>query len=453
MKKIIYYIILFVVITINLNVYAKDTIYSFNKYSDEKMKFIENSYNKEGKIDGQIVGGEILKKTFEENDTTYNDYQAIIIKYNNSGDVIWKYIYGDNKEDYLYGLSYTYDASGKVDGYLMVTEKTCNIASEGVDKHNSIFLKIDLEGKLVWQKETNINKNEIANKIIPIKNKDNIIEGYILAANTVEDKKYKSGILSRFDRDLNLLWQTEYIDSNYDEISFKDLTLVNSNNELVGYSVIRELTTFTSNKKVELVKYDLSGNEVKVLTDSLDKYISYNLSMANDGFILYGLTKEVKLKKGNNSYYIINYNSKDEDYWETIGDVSVDSDKKVIIHPLEKNNTIKEYLLLYSNTSNNTEVVRIDTEGTILEKIKKIFSEYYDIENLNFKNNILFLVGQINCPKDDTCEYDSNSLFLISEEDKVIEVKDNTGRNILLGITAFIILIIGIVLYNRKRKS
>ena len=68
-----------------------------------------------------------------------------------------------------------------------------------------------------------------------------------------------------------------------------------------------------------------------------------------------------------------------------------------------------------------------------------------------FTDNILYLVGQINCPKDDTCEYDSNSLFLISDEEKVIEVKDNDSKNILIITGIFIILIIGTVIYRKKR--
>ena len=64
---------------------------------------------------------------------------------------------------------------------------------------------------------------------------------------------------------------------------------------------------------------------------------------------------------------------------------------------------------------------------------------------------ILYLIGQITCSKEDTCDYDSNSLFLISDEDKVIEVKEKDSKNILivLGIIT-IILIIGII-YKRKK--
>ena len=117
-----------------------------------------------------------------------------------------------------------------------------------------------------------------------------------------------------------------------------------------------------------------------------------------------------------------------------------------------KDNIITEYLLLYSNNvDKSTEVVKIMADGTIKNKIKKIYDEYYTIEDFDFYNDVLYLVGQINCPKDDTCEYDSNSLFLTSDEEKVVEVKDNDSRNILIITGLFILLIVGTVLYRRRK--
>ena len=92
------------------------------------------------------------------------------------------------------------------------------------------------------------------------------------------------------------------------------------------------------------------------------------------------------------------------------------------------------------------------TAPIVKNKIKKIYDEYYDVSDYIFSNDILYLVGQINCPKDDTCEYDSNSLFLVSDEEKVIEVKDNDSRNILIVTGIFIIMIIGTIIIRRKRS-
>ena len=56
------------------------------------------------------------------------------------------------------------------------------------------------------------------------------------------------------------------------------------------------------------------------------------------------------------------------------------------------------------------------------------------------------------CPEDEKCDYENNSLFLISTEDKVIEVEDTTSANILVGILVIIILI-GVCIYLVKSKG
>ena len=109
---------------------------------------------------------------------------------------------------------------------------------------------------------------------------------------------------------------------------------------------------------------------------------------------------------------------------------------------------------MYNRKEAKTEVVQIDTDGTINKKIKKINNDYYDINNFYFKDDIIYLIGQINCPKDDTCEYDNNSLFLVSDEDKVIEVKENDSTTILIIITIIVsVLMSGIYLKKRKKSK
>ena len=101
MKKSSFLIILLITIVYSFNVYAKDTVISLNKYSEEKFNFIEKAYDVEGKHTGYITGGHVLKETIELEDNKYNDYQAIVVKYDDKNKVEWKYLYGQTKEDYL----------------------------------------------------------------------------------------------------------------------------------------------------------------------------------------------------------------------------------------------------------------------------------------------------------------------------------------------------------------
>ena len=63
MKKILFFITLFLLYT--LNVYAKDSVYSINKYRDEEFHYILKSYDSKG----YIAAGTFVKdeKEFSSN--------------------------------------------------------------------------------------------------------------------------------------------------------------------------------------------------------------------------------------------------------------------------------------------------------------------------------------------------------------------------------------------------
>ena len=446
MKKSSFLIILLITIVYSFNVYAKDTVISLNKYSEEKFNFIEKAYDVEGKHTGYITGGHVLKETIELEDNKYNDYQAIVVKYDDKNKVEWKYLYGQTKEDYLDCLSYTYDAEGKIDGYLLVSLATSNV--DEPNSNESVFIKLSLDGKEVSQKALNINNQVKINKIVTTYNNEGIVDGYIAIGNSNGNSSY----LIKLDRELNIVWSRTTYKDNYEYVNYLDLTTITQDKKVIGYALLKELGKGNLEKEIKLFRYNLNGEEPVQIGDDFNKYSSYSLAEANDGFIIYGATPEVKLSKGDNSYYLINYNANNENYWETVGDSPLDKDKNVRLLPLKRDNEIKEYLLLYSNNiAKSSEIVKIKADGEIKDKIKKIYDEYYNITEFTFTNDVIYLVGQINCPKDDTCEYDSNSLFLVSDEEKVIEVKDNDSRNVLIIMGIFIIMIIGTILYRRKR--
>ncbi len=443
MKKSSFILILLFTIFYSFNVYATDTVVSMNKYNEEKFMFIEDSFDNENKKDGFITGGYILREVIEQDNQEFNDYQAIVVKYDSNNKIAWRYIYGSTKEDYLDYLSYSYNSEGTIDGYLLVVKPTANIGEEV--SNESLFIKLSLDGKKVLEKNLNINKDITINKIIPSYNGEGIVDGYITIGNN-NDNSY----LIKLDRDLNVIFEKEVYKDIYTDINYNDIELVYKDNSLIGYVVLKELVT-GDDKHLQLVRFNINGEEETVIADDLDKYESCKLAESTDGFILYGATNDVKLSKGDVSYYLINYNSNNENNWEIFGDTPLDKNKVVKLLPL-KDNGLKEYLLLYSNNvDKSTEVIKVALDGTIKNKVKKIYDEYYTIEDFSLSNNIIYLVGQINCPKDDTCEYDSNSLFLISDEEKVIEVKDNDSRNILIITCIFVALIAGTIVIRKKK--
>ena len=436
------------------NVYAKDTIYSINKYSEENLNFIKRGYNKKGKKDGLIVGGNYLEETIENDNGTYQNYQIILAKYNKNGTIAWNYTYGNTKEDNIDCLEYTYNENSEIDGYLICLEKTYDIVNKQIPEGEDIsatLLKIDLDGNLLWEKSAGLNEITKIVKITPTWSDDKKIDGYIAIGYKEENNKKKS-IIVKYDRDLNIIWNKPCEQQENEDVLYQDIIPIQEENRIIGYSLIKSIKQENVKEKKELLWLNQEGNNETILDDSLEKYQSSYLEKANNGFILYGITSDVKLKKGKKSYYLINYNNQKQINWETVGEDPVNQDKRVALLPSEKG-IINDYTLLYENSVDSSkEVIKLDADGTIQKKIKKISNDYYNFENFYIENDTLYFVGQINCPEDDNCEYDKNSLFLVSDEDTVIEVKDDDSKNIIIGI-GVIIIMIAIIIYKKGKKK
>ena len=415
MKKILFIIVLLLVSFYSVN--AKDISYSMNKYSDEIFNYIEKAYDKDSKEDGYVLGGSVFKDDADKNDHE-GDYQVILAKYNKNDKLVWKYTYGDTSEDYIKSLSYTYDAEGNIDGYLISTNKTYSIF-DGTETNSGVLLKIDFDGKLVFEKEI---VEGIITKIIPVD------DGYISIINNS---------LVKYNKNFDIISKRDFSEE------IKDVTIINEESKLIGYSLIigNNLVTVDSN----------GYNDVVI--DDISKYNTTSLVEANDGFILYGITSDVKLKKGDSSYYLINYKNSEE-VWETIGTTSASKEDVVKLLPIYEDNKIKEYFLLYKNEVDSSyEVVKINLDGEVLNKVKKINNNYYIFKNFYTEGSTIYFIGQIDCPEDESCEYDNNSLYLVSDEDKVIEVQDNDSKSIIVVVLAIMAIIVGFVVFRSRKKN
>ena len=421
MKKVILLILLFILSIQNVS--AKDTVFSINKYAEENLTIIKDSYNSEQKKDGYLVAGTIVKdKKVEENK------EFILTKYKKNGNISWIYQYENNINETSINLNYQYNEDGLI-GYLVEIEI---LNEENIPK--SIFLTIDLEGNLLEEKETNLEENESIQEIINIQQ-----DGYIAISNIIDNNIVKKSRLIRYNKDLEIIWIKEEIEVKYKKI-------IELSEE--GYLILREKQTEDKTPLLDIIKVDKEGNNIEVKQTNLEKYQSLSLLSLEDAYIIYGLTSEVKLKNGQYSYFINKYNNNGEELWELIGDDPV-KDKNLI----QLNFIDNKLLLSYKNASDNSyEVVKVTDDGVIDKKVKKIHNDYYKLNYFLSNKNTLYFVGQINCPEDDNCDFDNNSLFLISDEDKVIEVKEKDNNNILISFGILLLMIMGMLIIKKRRR-
>ena len=421
MKKVILLILLFILSIQNVS--AKDTVFSINKYAEENLTIIKDSYNSEQKKDGYLVAGTIVKdKKVEENK------EFILTKYKKNGNISWIYQYENNINETSINLNYQYNEDGLI-GYLVEIEI---LNEENIPK--SIFLTIDLEGNLLEEKETNLEENESIQEIINIQQ-----DGYIAISNIIDNNIVKKSRLIRYNKDLEIIWIKEEIEVKYKKI-------IELSEE--GYLILREKQTEDKTPLLDIIKVDKEGNNIEVKQTNLEKYQSLSLLSLEDAYIIYGLTSEVKLKNGQYSYFINKYNNNGEELWELIGDDPV-KDKNLI----QLNFIDNKLLLSYKNASDNSyEVVKVTDDGVIDKKVKKIHNDYYKLNYFLSNKNTLYFVGQITCPEDDNCDFDNNSLFLISDEDKVIEVKEKDNNNILISFGILLLMIMGMLIIKKRRR-
>ena len=421
MKKVILLILLFILSIQNVS--AKDTVFSINKYAEENLTIIKDSYNSEQKKDGYLVAGTIVKdKKVEENK------EFILTKYKKNGNISWIYQYENNINETSINLNYQYNEDGLI-GYLVELEI---LNEENIPK--SIFLTIDLEGNLLEEKETNLEENESIHEIINIQQ-----DGYIAISNIIDNNIVKKSRLIRYNKDLEIIWIKEEIEAKYKKI-------IELSEE--GYLILREKQTEDKTPLLDIIKVDNEGNNIEVKQTNLEKYQSLSLLSLEDAYIIYGLTPEVKLKNGQYSYFINKYNNNGEELWELIGDDPV-KDKNLI----QLNFIDNKLLLSYKNASDNSyEVIKVTDDGVIDKKVKKIHNDYYKLNYFLSNKNTLYFVGQITCPEDDNCDFDNNSLFLISDEDKVIEVKEKDNNNILISFGILLLMIMGMIIIKKRRR-
>ena len=413
MKKLVCSVLLLIVLLSGYNVYARDNVYSYNKFSEENLEMILETDKNEVVVAGNYKDSE--EKT-----------QVFVIMYESTGKILWKYINEQEEDNVVTGIINTYDENHEKNGYLVLIKEN--------DKA-PVFTRLDLEGKLVSEINSSLSVNTTINKVIEVS------DGFI-----VTGAKDNKAFIAKYDYNFNLLMINEYTDDStsiIDVISLKD-----------SFYGIKKTTVDDSNSYL-LLKFDSYLNEVSIVKEDFEINQEPHLLGLDKAYILYGLSKEIKTSKDKiGGYYLIKYNDQDTEEWETVGDSPADLEKTIKVQGIYDNNKLlKEYYVLSTNSSDNSiEVVRVTLDGLIGDKVKKIKNNYYTVNDYLYKNNILYFVGQINCPEDDNCDYDANSLLLVSTEDKVIEVKDNDSKNIIIGTVIISISVILMYIVRKKYK-
>lgn len=97
-----------------------------------------------------------------------------VIKTDNNGTMEWSKTYGGKESDIAYSLIQSEDGNLVLTGY---TESTCSTDSNSKNK-NAMIMKMNLEGKVLWDYSIGGPNNEEMNSIIQASDGDFVLAGY-----------------------------------------------------------------------------------------------------------------------------------------------------------------------------------------------------------------------------------------------------------------------------------
>ena len=193
---------------------------------------------------------------------------AALVKYDKDGNLIWQKNWGSYGPDEFTGLSLTET------GDIIVSGCASPINMEGLTYNGSadaIVVKYDKDGNLLWQKSWGGRGADNFNSLTLTETGEIITYGYdeAPAAEGLTNKGKYDAIIVKYDKDGNLLWQKSW--GGNEEDKFTGLCLIQTGNVVVyGYSSSTDIEGLPNKgyQDTIIVKYSLEYNLENVTTEN-----------------------------------------------------------------------------------------------------------------------------------------------------------------------------------------
>ncbi|MCL2596543.1 MAG: hypothetical protein FWD66_02545 [Paludibacter sp.] len=220
---------------------------------------------------------------------------AILVKYDNNGNVIWKKNFGGSDEDCYYSVTAVSDGVVAV-GYSYPSSFGNGDWTGVAGKGDAIIVKYDNNGNVLWKKNFGGSGGDYYTSVTAVS--DGIIAaGWSSGFGTgdwagVAGKGSDDAILVKYNNNGNVLWKKNFGDSGNDY--YNSITAVSDGIVAAGWSSSFGTgdwvgVTGKGNEDAILVKYDNNGNVVWKKNfggSSIDDY--YSVTAVSDGVVAAG---------------------------------------------------------------------------------------------------------------------------------------------------------------------
>ena len=236
------------------------------------------------------------------------DNDALLVKYDKDGNIIWQKSFGGNYDDMFYSITETQDGD-----YIAVGE-TCSSDIEGLEEINkcgAIVVKYNKDGNVLWKKVFYTNESTYFS-VIETEDKNIVCVGKVrgnINGLQVYGAANIDSLIVKYDKDGNEIWKKSFGGSGYDEytsvVETKDKGYV-----VVGNTYSTDIENLDTNdsKQFIILKYDKDGNIIWM--NSFEGLVSgalNNLIETQDGNLL--TNGFVLNSNGNPNPFLIEFDS------------------------------------------------------------------------------------------------------------------------------------------------
>ena len=246
----------------------------------------------------------------------------IILKYDKNGNMLWQKSWGGNDSDYLNNVIETEDGNFILFGNSRSTD------IEGLPNKGSvdaIILKYDKNGNMLWQKCWGGNDDDVSNKVIETEDGNFILFGTSSSTDIegLPNKGSADAIILKYDKNGNMLWQKSW-GGNKSDVSNNVIETEDGNFILFGRSSSTDIEGLPNKglNDIIIVKYDKDGNLMwqNSWGGNSDDVLNNVIEIEDGNFILFGISGSTDIEglpnKGYNDTIMVKYDKNGNMLWQ-----------------------------------------------------------------------------------------------------------------------------------------